>query len=489
MAITQGTSILNPIDFGVSEWLTKLTGTQIGAYNPAQHTNDLIYDNTANQINQNYNEAQQIPQYIGTPDPTNPTTINYTTNPAATTAKTNLQTQQTQTLNNASTAPSLPGFDMKYYPGWGLTEAMADWTATGGSKANVSAPSAPPAPVIPTYNINGTNVTAPTGKEALQTAGFTNTDYNPQSSAYSTPQEFLDTINSGYNTQSGFLDSQENALKAASDAFNATIDADYTANVTKGGADKSKAKSTLAQNSVQAQQRKQDALNSAKQLYDQLQTGYRQRFGGASSGGEASQAILGAEQQRQSGLIGREHQNTQAQIEAQAVDVENQYQGMIQQLDVQKQTAKRDVLMNTQTQLTSIGQNRVMAEQSKQQAILQLLMDARDKNFSIDQANQQQAKTIELMKTQALINAGVTSSTGQNAIQTNQQTGQTALNQFGSKTQNLTSQVGMSGQPKTISTMQSPTINTAQGAIDFTKNSYDPLNPGTKWWEQGNIGL
>ena len=28
------------------------------------------------------------------------------------------------------------GFDMKYYPGWGYTEALADWNATGGAKAN-----------------------------------------------------------------------------------------------------------------------------------------------------------------------------------------------------------------------------------------------------------------------------------------------------------------------------------------------------------------
>lgn len=36
MAITAGTSILSPIDFGVSEWLSNKLGTQVGAYNPAQ---------------------------------------------------------------------------------------------------------------------------------------------------------------------------------------------------------------------------------------------------------------------------------------------------------------------------------------------------------------------------------------------------------------------------------------------------------------------
>jgi F0F1-type ATP synthase membrane subunit b/b' len=475
MAITAGTSWTSPIDFGVSEWLTGLTGTQIGAYNPAQSGSQtaLLYDDAAKQLSQNYQQYSAVPQYV--PTGTVNGVTSYGTNPAKTTAQNTLQNQATQQLVSTPSAPSNPqlsGFDMSKYPGWGITEAMADYAATGGPSSGGG--SQPPSS---TYNIRGTNYTGNPQDVANQVApGNEFAQYGEQFNW--DPSAYFANIDQGAAAQNDFLSKSENALKVAQDAFNAQIEADYASNMAQGSADKSKAVGTLGQNITQAEQRKQDALNSAKQLYNQLQTGYRQRFGGASSAGEASQAILGEEQQRQSGKIGRDYMNTVAQIEGQKADVENQYQAMILDLQTQKQRAVNDALQTFQTNMRSIDSDRMSTEQAKIQAKQSILLQLRDNQNAIAASDRQYQQQLQMMKEQAQL----TLDTNLKALQQQQlgatTAGQTALNNYKAGTQNITSQTGMSGQPKSVNTLSSQPqdISTAVGYINPYTGVKDPLN-------------
>lgn len=80
MAITAGTSWYMPIDFGVTEAYQRLTGNQIGAYNPLQNPRPAGLDYTNSQANvQNLNQGGAM-FTNNTPASPNPALVNYTGN-------------------------------------------------------------------------------------------------------------------------------------------------------------------------------------------------------------------------------------------------------------------------------------------------------------------------------------------------------------------------------------------------------------------------
>lgn len=422
------------------------------------------------------------PQYSGAQSfpTTNPTT--YTKTPAGQTAVNKMYTS-----TGGATAPTSGGFSSemfsKYYPGWSWNEAQADWNATGGAKANQvggggggGAGYEPPipTPVPKSATIKGNVVTGATNQDIVDTVNPTN-DYSNYSSLMD-PTEYYNTIDQNYNDKQALFNSNENALKAAQDAFNKTIEADYLANQGTLNTSKSKTSGQLDQNVVTAQQRKQDALNSAKQLYEQLQTGYRQRFGGASSAGEASQAILGTEQQRQSGQVGRDFQNTASSIEAQRVDLDNQYNDSMLKLNSQKQQALTDLQQNFVNQLSEINNNRAVSLDAKNTAKLSVLQNMRNQAITIQSQHEQYAQQLEALKMQQQLQLDTFNKTGGKAVSTAGQ----AVTDFNNSTKQTTSQSGQNNKNVTASTMSSqPTVQNSAGYID-PNNGFSKKN----WWEQ-----
>lgn len=286
------------------------------------------------------------------------------------------------------------------YAGWSDQAILADYAATGGSgkggTTSGGTSGGTPAPTQSTYTIRGTNTTAGSPEGALNNVIPTN-DYSAFKNQMD-PTQFLNQIESSYSGQNEFYNTQENALKAAQDTFNKTIEADYAANLAKANQSKVSTAGQLSQNEVLAAQKKQDALNSAKQLYNQLQQGYRQRFGGATSAGEAANTILGEEQQRQSGLIGRDYTTAISDIARQKVDLENSYTTAIADLDRQKQQATSEVMTNYTNQLSQITANRAQSYQAKEQAKLQILLDARNQLATIQQNNDNYIKNLQAIR-------------------------------------------------------------------------------------------
>lgn len=86
MAITAGTTWTSPIDFGVSELVSKIVGTQVGAYNPAQDPNYGALDYSKTSYNKDAGKIgptqtpNQLPYYPQT-TPTTPTAPTPTTQP------------------------------------------------------------------------------------------------------------------------------------------------------------------------------------------------------------------------------------------------------------------------------------------------------------------------------------------------------------------------------------------------------------------------
>lgn len=269
-------------------------------------------------------------------------------------------------LGSTITTPSTPissnpstdsGFDMKYYPGWNYNEALADWRATGGSKGrqsggtpskNISTKGDPRATAI---------VNNPQANQDFQNSGM-NMD------------EYLAAIDQEANNQLGMLGQYEQTARADQ----AGIESGIT--------------SQAEQLRNKALSGKEDALSAARRLYSELQQGYKQRFGGASSAGEAAMALTQNEQQRQMAQTNRQAQQTLADIDMSATQ------------------ALQSAQSEFRSRLDQINQNRTLVESQRLEARRSALMDLANKAAAIKQQQDAFKQNIALMMAQQEANAG-----------------------------------------------------------------------------------
>lgn len=366
--------------------------------------------------------------------------------------------------------------------GWNDPAAiMADYQATGGSKLATASGGGSTATPAQTYNIRGTNVNAPSGMEALKQAGLGGSDYSSFQQQYPNVEDFLRSIDTEYSSAEQSLGTQENALKEAVKLYESTIAKDYESNLAKAQASKASTTGKLEAGKVEAEQKKQDALTAATKLYNELQQGYRQRFGGASSAGEAAQSILGSEQQRQSGLIGRNYMNALSTIEAQKADLENNYNSAIADLDSQKQKSIQDVQLNFQNNLQQINSNRALSVAAREQAKRQILIDNRNQIAQIEANNVAYQRQLEAMKVQQQLALDASVKQMQTQAGLNLAAGQTAVGKIPTT---VTSNLGQQNQTVSQGVMPTtPSINTAVGSIRYDSAGL-PISSTKNWWEQ-----
>lgn len=402
------------------------------------------------------------PQYSGSQSFTTTTPQSYSTGlPTGPTTSQPTTTQPTQQIPSSQAKSSGPSdlVSALVSKGYNLQDAL---NAANGPNADALRreylTASNPAQ---TYNIRGTNVTAPSGKEALSSV-LPESDYSQFANLYN-PEEFLRSIDTEYGAQSDVLNQQENALRAAQEAFNKTLESEYSASVSKMGVAKASTKGKLAENKVQAEQQRQDALNSARRLYNELQQGYRQRFGGATSAGEAAQSILGAEQQRQSGGIQQSFGNAVRDIQRQDVELENTYNTQLQELEANKQRAVAETQNNFMSNLNRINSNRASSLQAREQAKRQVLLDNRNALAQIEQSKIAQAQQLQLMREQQKMSLQTQAQQLSQQTQGFQNAGLRAVSNIPTQ---VSSQIGQNNKTVSTGVMQStPQIQSSTGYI------------------------
>jgi len=307
--------------------------------------------------------------------------------------------------NEPSTMPVAPkgdGFDMSKYAGWSEPEARADYAATGGPKT-------------------GGGTVAPQ-KSAV--------DIYKESNPYSditpgwNPAEFDAQLNELYNNAMGLAGTQANLASQLKEGNLADIESSY--GVGKQTLDTSKAQAgrTLEESGISAKQRQEQSLDSIRRLYDEVNRGYQQRFGNASSAGEAARAFANVEQQRQSGSTRQGYQDTVRQIETQKVQVEENYKNSLMELDQKKGMAVREANNNFSSAMAQIEGDKVTAANEKALAKMNLLKEYKTELFNIKAQEAAFKANLENMKQQAQIQldsyakqAGMAASAGQGASQ------------------------------------------------------------------------
>lgn len=210
-------------------------------------------------------------------------------------------------------------------------------------------------------------------------------------------------IDQSYNEGNNYLNQAESQLRQDFPSVLEEAQKQYEAVIAQLTGNKQANLTTVGNNEIAAGQQKEDALSQARRLYDELRRGYQQRFGGATSAGQAASEISAVEQQRQMGKVTQDYGNTIRQVEQQKQQIETDFQNSQLQLQQQKDSAINQANRDFQQKLLQITQSRTQLAQDKANARLGALQDLRNKIFTINQQNLQFQQSLEAQKQQSQI--------------------------------------------------------------------------------------
>ena len=223
------------------------------------------------------------------------------------------------------------------------------------------------------------------------------------SSQPSGPDPFQQALDSAYGAEMGYLDQAQGAIQGAQSGIISGINQNVDTSLTNLGASNKAGMGQIDQAQGQGEQRKQDALVAAKRLYNELVMGGQQRFGGASSAGEAYGALTGRELQRNTQQTNTDFSQFMGQIQTAKTNLQTQYENGVRTLEQQRNDALRQAERDYQDKLLSIQHDRSMAAQNKAQAQLSALQNLRNNVYAINVQQAQQSGTLNqlLKQTQA----------------------------------------------------------------------------------------
>lgn len=225
---------------------------------------------------------------------------------------------------------------------------------------------------------------------------------NPQQSQPSAPAvpSFDDIINDAFSGTVSFLDQQAGALRGQLPGIESDINSMYGESRNTLAADKVAGERQLATAEQGGVERKEDAISSARRLYNELQMGGNQRFGGASSAGEAYQALAGRELQRNNQQIATDFSSFMGQIEGARTSINEKYTLAVQNLESQKNRMLSEARRDLQNKLLEIDRQKAMAQQEKANRKLEALQSMRNQIYQIQLASSQGISNAQAIKQQ-----------------------------------------------------------------------------------------
>lgn len=143
------------------------------------------------------------------------------------------------------------------------------------------------------------------------------------------------------------------------------------------------------------EQRKQDAISAARNLYNELVQGGQQRFGGASSAGEAYQALAGRELMKNNQQTQTDFNTFMGQIAQARNSLQTQYQNSLASLEQQRNDALAQAQRDFNDQLTQINGMKDQANSNKASARLDAITSLRNQIFQINLQTAQNSQTVK----------------------------------------------------------------------------------------------
>jgi hypothetical protein len=269
------------------------------------------------------------------------------------------------------------------------------------------------------------SATSPTTKSA--TLGATT---EPAPTGPSAEDQLRSEVDAIFSPVFSALSGQESTLRENYSTVPTDIENQYSSSLTSIGNERTSGQGQLALQEKAVGGAKENALTSATRLYNELARGGMQRFGGASSAGEAFQTLTAQEQQRRQGTIYSEYSTAMDKIGQYKSDLEGKYQTALTQLETQKQSALDQSKRDFNDALQAIQTQTSIAESDKAITTLNTLQDYRNKIYTINAqslsfaqqlaANNQASLSYVDQATKQLLatvnNSGVTTNTATTAL-------------------------------------------------------------------------
>ena len=223
--------------------------------------------------------------------------------------------------------------------------------------------------------------TVPSGK----TLGASTTKGTEPAPTGPSPEDQLRSeVDAIFSPVMNLLNSQEGTLRENYASVPGAIENQYQTAYSSLGTEKASGENQIAQQEKGVGGAKENALTAATRLYNELNRGGMQRFGGASSAGEAFQTLTAQEQQRRQGTIYSEYATAMDKIGGYKADLEGKYSTALAQLNTQKQSALGQARSDFQDALSAIQTNIATAESDRATATLNTLQDYRNKVYTIN---------------------------------------------------------------------------------------------------------
>lgn len=250
-------------------------------------------------------------------------------------------------------------------------------------------------PTKPTNNGNtqGANTTTTTTTKVPPPAG---TDVNSQvyKDYYGTPQNDYEAqiaalLNDEYNTQNSYLNDVEGRLRSDYASILPQIETQARTEADQAGRSKDSSLTELQNQATNAQTRKANQDAEINRTYQELQQGAQQRFGGASSAGQAAYELLSRQQMMDRNKASQTLNEYMQEIEGRRSNVNDEYTKAVENINLRKNNALNSARSDFQNKLLDIEKARAETASQKNARKLEALQAYRNQVFSIQQQNQQ----------------------------------------------------------------------------------------------------
>lgn len=305
-------------------------------------------------------------------------------------------------------------------PELGITEKIqqifkpnAAYSYEGGSNLIGNTPQAPvyspqvpygPQPAPAGYYPQPQPATPTSKKSNPQPPGSDGGGYQPPSI-----DPILEEINRMYDPIMSHLSSAESRLRGELPGALSRVEDQFGTAKQTLDTGKTQTSRQISESEEQARARTQAAQDAARRLFQELNIGAQQRFGGSSSAGEAWSELANREMMRNMGDINMQANETFRTIARQKVELEENHNNALMQLEQQKRDAIANIEKEFNDRIQDINRMRAESESAKSQMRVDALRDYRNQimQIQLDELNYRrqidaQAKSAQLQLDTAL---------------------------------------------------------------------------------------
>lgn len=211
-----------------------------------------------------------------------------------------------------------------------------------------------------------------------------------------------DQINAIYSPIASYLDSAKSSVDTEYGNYKNELNQQYDTSSAKLATQKDTGLTELASDQTSADKRKTDALTAATNLYNELMRGGKQRFGGATSAGQAFTELSNTELQKSSNNVQTLWEEASQKITQYKADLETQYESSLKDLELARTSALNQAYSDYQSKIQEINMYKAQNESSKASAKLDALNNLRNQVYNLNLNTLNLATTLASNKDVAL---------------------------------------------------------------------------------------